>query len=127
MAIFRKNKFTICRFEQQKVQEGYNCSSVRFFSLHGDVQILESNSVNEGDGFTRKRNVELICDEPIYTENTDTGTYADCLKYDGTWFKCLTSMPALNTPLRRWFATFQELQGKDLQDLIDLEEAYETE
>lgn len=106
MPFFGEN-YTLRRYGEDKVVNGYPTAGYEDVTVFLDVQIMSDDEVIEAGGSRDKEMLKVFGDFPIRTSKQEKGVRSDQLLYEGRWFECISSRLSKNTIIRHWTSTFE--------------------
>lgn len=115
MPFFGKH-YTLRRYGESKVVNGYSTDGHTDMSVFLDVQTISDDEVKEDTGSRDDMMLKTFGDFPIRCTKQENGVQPDRLFYDGRWYECTASRLSQNTFIKHWTSTFALLPGEPVDD-----------
>ncbi|MCD7826346.1 MAG: hypothetical protein LUH14_10365 [Clostridiaceae bacterium] len=106
MPFFGRN-YTLRRYGEDTVVNGYPVAEYEDISVVLDVQTLSDDEVIETGGSRDRMMLKTFGDFPIRCSKQEDGVRSDQLLYEGRWFECMSSRLSENTLIKHWTSTFE--------------------
>lgn len=120
MPFFASN-YTLRRYGEDKIVNGYPTAGYEDMTVSLDVQTLSDDEVIEAGGSRDKMMLKSFGDFPIRTSKQEDGVRADQLLYEGRWFECMSSRLSRNTIIKHWTSTFELIPVSNNPDTEETE------
>lgn len=115
MPFFGKN-YTLRRYGEGKVVNGYPTAGYTDQTVFLDVQTISDDEVKEDTGSRDKMMLKTFGDFSIRCTKQEEGVQPDRLFYDGRWYECTASRLSQNTFINHWTSVFTLLPEESIED-----------
>ena len=102
-----KRPYTVRKHAVQKIVNGYTSAPYTDVKMRLNVQPLSPDELMAlPEGERTKKRVKSFGSDKLISADEFTGTPADCLFYQGRWYKCTSSVLWDHTMLRHYRSEF---------------------
>lgn len=121
IGIFRR-RFTIRRFGDDEVIDGYTHAGFEEFKTVLNVQPLSADELKAlPEGERKTRRLKAYGDDILHTADQTTGRRGDWLLYNGRWYECVSSIYWDHTLLSHCKSEFVEVAQTEIAPNIPQE------
>jgi hypothetical protein len=104
---FFGDNYTLRRYGEDAVVNGYPTATYKDISVFLDVQVMSADEIIEAGGSGDKTMLKTFGDFPISCSKQEEGVRSDQLLYEGRWYECMSSRLSKNTIIKHWTSTFE--------------------
>jgi hypothetical protein len=103
---FFGDNYTLRRFGEDKVVNGYPVAAQEDMTVFLDVQTISDDEIVEEGGSRDSMMLKTFGDFPIRCSKQEEGVRSDQLFYEGRWYECTASRLSKNTFIKHWTSIF---------------------
>jgi hypothetical protein len=104
---FFGDNYTLRRYGEDAVVNGYPTATYKDISVFLDVQVMSADEIIEAGGSGDKTMLKTFGNFPISCSKQEEGVRSDQLLYEGRWYECMSSRLSKNTIIKHWTSTFE--------------------